>query len=194
MVLGSATPSLESHTNALKGKYRRLVLSDAHRAAGPAPGRGGGPARGAAGGRRSDPEPVAARGARRAARAPRAVAPAAEPPRLRHEPAVPRVRAAGRLPELLRSASPCTTAAARPSATTAATRRRPPPPARRASGAYLRLTGYGTERVVEAVRGGAARGAGRPPRPRPRAPGAGWWRRRWPRSRRGRPTSWSAPR
>ncbi len=102
VVLGSATPSLESHSNALKGKYqllrlprrisarglpkveivdRRVVLKE--------------------GGDRS--EPAAARRAG-PARAQGAGASALEPPGLGHEPRLPGMRAAGSLSQLLGSA------------------------------------------------------------------------------------------
>ncbi len=192
-VLGSATPSVESHANALRGKYERLVLPTR---IGPqglprveivdqrAVLRAGGDA---------DPEPHPARGARRPPRPRRAEPRAAEPARLRHEPAVPRVRAGGHVPELLGVASPSTTAGAPPSATTAATRRRPRrlPVVPRGLPAALRVRdrargGGGA--------GGAARGAGGAARPRPRPAPGGARRRPWPRSRRARSTSWSARR
>ncbi len=78
----------------------------AHRRAGDGPRRGGRPPADAQGGKRSHPDPGAARRPRRAAGAPRAGAPAAEPPRLCHEPSLPRVRAAGVLPQLLGAADP----------------------------------------------------------------------------------------
>src|SRR5439155_9796798 len=112
-----------------------------------------------------------ARGARRVRGAQAAVAPAPEPPRVRHEPALPGVRPAGELPQLLRIPDP---APRRPS--------RPLP--------LLRLPGAGAQRLrllprrVPApyrLRDGEGRGSGavraarrpsRPPRPRPRnAPG-----------------------
>ena len=137
-----------------RGKYRRLVLPRAHRPPGPAAGRGGGPAAGAQGRGGPDPHPAAARRARGAARAQGAVAAAAEPPRLRHEPPLPRVRPAGHVPQLLGRRSRCTRAGASRSATTAATRRRTPPRLRdraRASTCASRL------RHGEGARGACAR-------------------------------------
>ena len=133
VVLGSATPSVESHANALAGQVRAARPPAAHRPAGPAVGRDRGPPGGAEGGRRSHPEPGAPRRARGPPRPARAEPPAAEPPRLRHEPPVPRVRAGGHVPELLRDPHPPPAEGARRSATTAGTRRRRPPRARRAT-------------------------------------------------------------
>ncbi len=151
-MLGSATPSVESHANALAGKYRRLVLGDADRPAGPAAGRDRRPARGPAGGGRPDPQPASASRpleARLARREQSAAAP--QPPRLRDEPALPRVRPAGGVPELLRLADPSPRAAATPCATTAATARKAPAACAVCRGSTSGCSGFGTERVAEAV-------------------------------------------
>ena len=129
VVLGSATPSLESRMNADRGKYASLLHADPHFGAGAAAGRDRGPPRRAQGGRRSHPEPAAARRPRRASRPEGAGAAAPEPARLGHEPRVPRVRAAGRLPQLLGVPDPARRGPALPSATTAATAPRPLAPA-----------------------------------------------------------------
>ena len=101
VVLGSATPSVESETNARNGKYRALAM----------PGRIGKQGlprveivdRRAvlrAGGDLILSPPLREALEARLASA-RAVAAAAEPPGLRHLPPLPRVRCPGRLPELL---------------------------------------------------------------------------------------------
>ena len=138
-------------------------------AAGPAAGRGRGPAR-----RCCRPAaipiltpPLREALAQRLARE-RAGAAAAEPPRLRHEPALPRVRAAGRRAPTARcSLTLHQRRARRRCATTAATRRARPRACASCKGEYLRLTGYGTEKVVEAVQAALPDGARGAPRPRP---------------------------
>ena len=193
VVLGSATPAVESYANAQSGKYRELLLPKRISGAGPAEGRDRGPARGAAGRRRADPEPAAARGARRAARSPRAGAAAAQPPRLRDEPAVPRVRPGGHVPELLglADAPPHRAAGALPllRPRDAHARRLPVVP-RRLPAAHRLRDGEG--------RRGRGRGAARPRR------SSGWTgtaraaaaccSRRSPPSSRARSTSWWARR
>ena len=193
VVLGSATPSLESHANALAGKYERLVLAQPRRPAGPAARRDRRPARGPEGRRRADPDASAGSRARRAARARRAVAAAPEPPRLRDEPAVPRVRAAGELSQLLGLAHG------------ARRRRHQRVPLLRLPGAH----GHGLRglqgrvpaahglRHGEGRRGGARRapqGARRAARSRPGATARGRGRDAARPSRRARSTSWSARR
>ena len=106
-----------------------------------------------------DPEPAPARGAGGAAAPRRAVAPAPEPPRLRHEPPVPRVRPAGRVPELLGRLTLHDGGRAR-ALPLLRPRRARARGLRVVQGEYLRLTGYGTEKVVEAVRARAARRRG----------------------------------
>ena len=101
VILGSATPSVESETNARNGKYRALAMPGRIGTAGPAAGRDRGPPGGAPRRRRPDPEPASARCAGSAPGKARAVATAIEPPGLRHLPPLPRVRCPGRLPELL---------------------------------------------------------------------------------------------
>ncbi len=122
VVLGSATPSVESYANAKSGKYRELLLPRRITAQGlpqveivdrRAVLRAGG-------------EPILTPPLREALgaapRAPRAEPGAAEPPRLRDEPAVPRVRPGGDVPELLGLAHAPPHRPAGASATTAATR------------------------------------------------------------------------
>ena len=96
-----------------EGQVPAAGPAPAHRRAGDGPRRGGGPPGDAQVRERSHPDPGVARRAGRAAGAPRAGAPPAEPPRLCHEPSVPRVRAAGVVPQLLGPADPASARAQR---------------------------------------------------------------------------------
>ena len=138
--------------------------------------------------------PAAAGGARRAPRAQGADAAAPEPPRLRHEPRLPRVRAAVGAARTARSPSPSTPAGGSRSATTAAIAVAAPARCPSCGGAYLKLQGFGTERVVEAVLAALPDGAHRPHRSRPRGPAGRRGQDPAAPSKRARPTSWSAPR
>ena len=183
VLLGSATPSVESHTNALKGKYRRLSLATRIGAHGlPRVEVIDRRARSARRGR-SDPEPDPPGRTPGAPAAERAGPAPAQPPGLRHEPPVPRVRSGGGLSELLRVPHP---ACGRPSGAMPLLRPRRAAPAAciACRGVYLRLSGYGTEQVVEVVR--AALPDARIARVDEISPAAGGpWPRPWPPSRRG---------
>ena len=129
------------------------ALPRADRRAGPADGRDRGPARGAASRRRPDPDAAAARGARR--RGSRAASrrcccsTAAATPRACSAASAGRRRLCPNcsVSLTLHQGGPRARAA-----TTARHEARTPGACPSCQGAYLRLTGYGTEKVVEAVR------------------------------------------
>ena len=105
VVLGSATPSLESHHNAQNGRYE-LISAEAARARSADGGRDGDRHAGGVRSRRPgrDPERSVARRARVTARAPRAGDRAAEPPWLCDGHLLPPVRRDARVPQLQRDA------------------------------------------------------------------------------------------
>jgi primosomal protein N' (replication factor Y) len=162
VVLGSATPSIESHQQALDGKYQRLTLPERVHGR-PLPevtivdlGVGGAPGVPPNRRRRSDPCRERTQGPDRAgrpalfagaphrhdedARAPRADAPLSEPPRVRERHALPRLWRAGGLPVVQREPDPA-------------------PAARRLAVSSLRLYARGARRDVRRLRSRRARRA-----------------------------------
>ena len=145
-------------------------------------------------GRRADPDAAAARGARGCGSRGGAGAAAPEPPRLRDEPAVPRVRPAGGCARTARSRSRSTDGGRRalchycghdvqtPAACAVLPRRLPA------------AQGFGTEKVVEAVAGRVPEARVDAARPRPAPPPRRRGADASPRSRRARSTSWWARR
>ena len=180
--------------NAERGKYTLAALAAAHRAPGPARVEIVDRRAVLKAGRRSHPDPAAARGPRRCASSGRSrrccSSTAAAGPRASSAASAGSRRSA----PTARSASPCTTGAGMRSATTAATASTAPRACASCRGAYLRLQGFGTEKVVEAVKAALPKARVARARPRPGGERAAPCRRRWPRSRRGRPTSWWARR